>query len=335
VILEGDKYMIYNPLNNTNLRLPIYSLGTMMFGGQTDQAQSLSIMDYAYEKGINLFDTANIYNKGQSEIIVGKALKNRREKIILATKVGYSMEGGLSLTNLSKDHILRSADESLKRLETDYIDLYYMHAPDYNTPIEESLEAMTTLIESGKVKYLGISNFAAWQIADLLAACDKHGFTPPVITQNVYNPITRGIETELIPFLQAHDLSLTIYNPIAAGLLAGKHQKGNPAHDTRFANNAIYYNRYWSDRNFEAIESLDAIAKSVDLSLIELTMRWCATQAKVSSIITGVSRLSQLEQNLQILQGDSLDPYHLSQNILDEINRVWIHLTGDRFGYNR
>lgn len=327
--------MLYTQIKNTALNVSLLSLGTMMFGGQTSDADSISIMDYAYDKGINLFDTANVYNNGESEKIVGKWLKGRRDKIILVTKVGYPMGGDLSKAGLSKNTILEAIDDSLTRLDTDYIDLYYMHAPDYNTPIEESLEAMTQIIQSGKAKYFGVSNFAAWQIADLLAACDKHGFIPPIITQNVYNPITRGIESELIPFLNAHDIALTIYNPIAAGLLAGKHKKGSPSENTRFSNSPVYYDRYWSDANFDAIDSLSEIASSLDLSLLELTMRWCVSQPKVSTIITGVSRLSQLEQNIATLDADSLDTLQLSKDVLAKMDAVWSTLTGNRFGYNR
>jgi len=327
--------MLYTKLNNTSQNVSLLSLGTMMFGGQTPENESLSIMDYAFEKGITLFDTANIYNKGESEKIVAKGIKGRRDKIILATKVGYPLGGDLSKTNLSKNHIFQAFDDSLKRLDTDYIDLYYMHAPDYTTPIEESLEAMTLLIQSGKVNYFGISNFAAWQIADLLAACNKHGFIPPIITQNVYNPITRGIESELIPFLNAHNLSLTIYNPIAAGLLAGKHKVGKPSENTRFSNNPVYYDRYWSDANFIAVESLAEIASTLDISLLELTMRWCISQPKVSTIITGVSRIGQLEQNIASLDGQTLESLQLSSDVIAKINSVWLSLTSNRFGYNR
>lgn len=322
--------MKYNNLPGTSLKVSALSLGTMMFGGQTNEADSLAIMDYAFEQGVNFWDTANVYNQGESERIVGKALKNRRDDIILATKVFGQMGEGLNDKGLSRRNILSSVDASLTRLDTDYIDVYYLHAPDYETEIEETLETMTGLVKAGKIRYIGVSNFAAWQIADMLAVCDKRGYIAPIITQNVYNAITRGIETELVPFLQAHKLGMAVYNPIAGGLLAGKHRPGKPAENTRFAGNEMYYKRYWSDDNFAAVEKLTEIAAAHNMSVLQLAMRWCASRAGVTSIISGVSKLAQIEQNIATLDGDSLN-----QEVLAACDAVWSSLAGTRFGYNR
>lgn len=322
--------MEYKNIKNTDLDISLFNLGTMMFGGQTKEEDSLIIMDKALDLGINLFDTANIYNNGQSEIVVGKGIKGRRSDIVLATKVGYPMGGNLNNAGLSPKILHASIDESLQRLNTDYVDIYYMHAPDYHVPIEESLEAMTSIIQSGKARYFGVSNFAAWQIADLMAACQQHGFIKPIITQNVYNPITRGIESELIPYLNAHNLALTIYNPIAAGLLAGKHKPGQPTENTRFSNSPVYYDRYWSESNFKALDQLCELADSLDMSILELTMTWCASSPNVTSIITGVSKLSQLEQNVTSIKKDKL-----TQETFDQFDHIWKTLTGNRFSYNR
>jgi aryl-alcohol dehydrogenase-like predicted oxidoreductase len=322
--------MEYKNLSKTSLKVSALSLGTMMFGGQTSEADSLEIMDYAFEHGINFFDTANVYNQGESEKIVGKGLKGRRDKIILATKVRGQMGDNPNDAGLSRRNILAAVDASLNRLNTDYIDIYYMHAPDYETAIEESLEAMSGLVKSGKIRYIGVSNYAAWQIADILSICDKRNYIAPMITQNVYNPITRGIETELVPFLKAHDMGMAIYNPIAGGLLAGKHKPGRPAENTRFANNEAYFNRYWSDENFAAVDKLTRIAEESGLSILELAMKWCAAQASVTSIISGVSRMAQIEQNIASLEGDPLDSETLSK-----CDEVWHSLAGTRFGYNR
>ncbi|MDF2722289.1 MAG: NADP-dependent oxidoreductase domain containing protein, partial [Paenibacillus sp.] len=221
-------------------------------------------------------------------------------------------------------------DASLKRLDTDYIDIYYMHSPDNQTDPEESLEAMNSLVKAGKIRYIAVSNFAAWQIADMLHICDKRGYVAPVITQNVYNLITRGLETELAPFLKAHKIGMAIYNPIAGGLLAGKHKPGKPAENTRFANNAMYYNRYWSDENFQAVEKLSAIASTHGMSMLELSMKWCAAQPTVTSMISGVSRLEQIGQNIASLEGDAL-----SEEVLAACDEVWSSLAGTRFGYAR
>lgn len=322
--------MQYNNLPGTSLKMSLLCLGTMMFGQQTNEADSLKIMDYSYEHGMNFFDTANVYNQGESERIVGKGLKGRRDEIILATKVNGKMGKNQNDAGLSRRNILSAVDASLKRLDTDYIDIYYMHAPDYETSMEESLEAMSSLVKSGKVRYIGVSNFAAWQIADMLSICDKRNYISPIITQNVYNAITRGIETELIPFLKAHNLGMSIYNPIAGGFLAGKHKPGIPSENTRFSNNKVYYDRYWSDENFTAVEKLAKIATEHNLSILQLAMKWCAGQKSVTSIISGVSRLSQIEQNIASIEGSPLDAETLAQ-----CNEAWRSLAGTRFGYNR
>jgi aryl-alcohol dehydrogenase-like predicted oxidoreductase len=322
--------MLYHNLPGTSLKVSALSLGTMMFGGQTSEAASFSIMEYCYEQGVNCWDTANAYNQGESERILGKALKGRREAIFLATKVNGQMGDNPFNRGLSRRNIVHALDASLKRLDTDYIDLYYLHAPDYDTAIEETLETMTNLVRQGKIHYVGVSNFAAWQIADILAACDKYGFIPPVISQNVYNLITRGTEPELIPFLLKHKLGMAVYNPIAGGLLAGKHKPGTPAADTRFANNANYYDRYWSDENFAAVEKLTAIAKDEGLSILELSLHWCLGRPGVVSVISGVSKLEQIKQNIAVLDGPAP-----GKKALEACDEVWKSLAGTRFAYNR
>lgn len=317
-------------LANTSLYLPTITLGTMTFGGQTPASESQTIMDYAYEQGITLFDTANIYNGGESEKIVGMWLKNRRDQVQLASKVGYPMAGGLDGVHLHKTHILDALDASLKRLQTDYLDLYYLHAPDLDTPIEETLETMSQLIASGKIKHYGVSNFAAWQIADLLGVCDRYGFTKPVITQNVYNALTRTIEPELLPFLKAHEIGLTVYNPIAAGLLTDKHRSGVPAEGSRLKDNPTYNSRYWSAANLASAKKLAAIADAAGIPLLALAMKFCQANPQVNSIITGVSRLSQLQENLNLMKGAPL-----SKDILDQCDILWKEHTGNPFAYNR
>lgn len=321
--------MDYLKLNNTELLIPKMSLGTMTFGGQTDEIESLKIMDYAYNHGINLFDTANIYTSGASETIVGKGIKNIRKDIILASKVGYPSGTKLSNVCLSKEAINDELNKSLKRLDTDYIDLYYLHAPDYETPMEESLEAMTKLVEQKKVRYIAISNHSAWQIAEIMAICDREGFVKPVMTQNVYNAITRSIEPELIPYLDKHPIGLTVYNPIAAGLLTGKHSNG-PAKNSRLADNPIYKGRYWSEANIASSNKLMAIADEHGMSILELAFKWCLNKPKVTSIISGVSKLSQLEQNLKAIEGELL-----SRKVIEQCQKVWDEHTGKPFGYNR
>ncbi len=317
-------------LPSAGIKLSALTLGTMMFGGQTDEGESLRIMDMAFERGINSFDTANVYSQGESERIVGKGLKGRRGSVILATKVYGQMGRDPNDMGLSRRNILAAAEASLRRLDTDYIDIYYLHRPDVHTPVEESLSAMDSLIRSGKVRYMGISNFAAWQAADALHISGRLGCSAPVITQNVYNLLTRGIEGELIPFLQAHPMGLAVYNPIAGGLLAGKHRAHKPEENTRFALNKVYYQRYWSQENFDAVERLRTIAQDNGLSLLQLAYKWLAMRPQVSTIICGVSKLAQLEENLNLLEGPALN-----EQTLAACDDLWQRLAGTRFAYNR
>jgi len=317
-------------LPSTGIQLSALTLGTMMFGGQTDEIESLRIMDLAFERGVNSFDTANVYNQGESERITGQGLKGRRNRVILATKVCGRMGTDPNDSGLSRRNILASAEDSLRRLGTDYIDIYYLHSPDSHTPVEESLYAMDSLIRSGKVRYAGISNFAAWQAADILHISDRRGYSAPVVTQNVYNLLTRGIEAEFAPFLRAHHMGMAVYNPLAGGLLAGKHKKDKPEDNTRFALNKEYWRRYWSQENFTAVERLQTIAGESELSLLQLSYKWLAIQPEVSTIICGVSNLSQLEENLGLLQGPPIN-----QQALAACDELWHSLAGTRFAYNR
>ncbi len=314
----------------TGLKVSQLTLGTMTFGGQTDERASFAIMDMASAGGINIFDTANTYNQGESERIVGKWLKGRRADMLLATKVRGQMGDGPNDVGLSRHNIMRAAEKSLTRLQTDYIDIYYLHMPDYATGIEESLRAMDDLVRQGKVRYVGISNYAAWQAADILAIADKRGLTAPVITQNVYNLITRGVEAEFLPFLRAHPMAMTVYNPIAGGLLTGKHRKEAPDKGTRFDRDANYYKRYWSEENLDAVDKLSAVAGQAGISLLQLAYRWLAQNPLVTTILSGVSNVQQLEQNLQALDGPPL-----SDDVLAACDQVWLSLAGTRFAYNR
>jgi aryl-alcohol dehydrogenase-like predicted oxidoreductase len=322
--------MEYRNLPGTSLKVSRLSLGTMTFGSQTNEADSLKIMDYAFDQGINLFDTADVYNQGEGEKIVGKGLKGRRNSILLATKVRNQMGKNPLDQGLNRRHLLSAVDASLKRLDTDYIDIYYLHKPDYDTSLEETFDTLSSLVHSGKIRYIGVSNYAAWQIADILAVCDKHSLVRPVVTQNVYNLITRGLEDELEPFLNAHTMGMIIYNPIAAGLLAGKHKPGRPEENTRFAIDQLYYKRYWLGENFDAIERLTKTAAEYGMTLLQLAYKWCVCHKSVTSVLSGVSRLEQLSQNIGAVEGEPLD-----DTVIAACNEVWHSLAGNRFKYNR
>ena len=322
--------MEYVNLPCTSVKVSRMCLGTMMFGGQTNEADSLAIVDYAYDQGINFFDTASSYEKGAGERILGKGLKGRRDKVIVATKIAHAVSEELNAIGLSRRHIIATTEKSLKNLDTDYIDMVYMHQPDNDTEIEETLDTFTSLIRAGKIRYLGVSNFAAWQIADMLALCEKRGYIRPIISQSPYSLLFRDVERELLPCLKAHKMGMIVYNPIAAGLLSGKYKTKELLENTRFANRKLYYDRYWNDKNFSGVGKLSAIADKHGIPLLELALRWCIHQNGVSMVISGVSKMDQFKQNIPIFEKPALDA-----EILNACNQVWDDMESRTFSYNR
>ena len=330
LIFKGGLVMQYVNLPNTSVKVSRMFLGTMMFGDQTNEADSLSMIDYALDQGVNLLDTASSYIKGEGEKIVGKGLKGRREKIILATKLFYPVFDEMNDGGLSRRNIINCTNASLKRLNTDYVDLMYMHAPDYDTDMEESLDTLSSLVRAGKILYLGVSNFAAWQIADILALCDKRGYVKPIISQNPYSLVFRDVERELLPCLKTHKMGMCVYNPIAAGLLSGKYKNREVQENTRFTNWKVYHDRYWTEKNLNAVEKLTAIADKLGIPLINLALRWCIYRSGVSAVIMGVSKLDQLKQNIKIFEEPALD-----DETLKACDKVWEEMEGKTFQYNR
>jgi aryl-alcohol dehydrogenase-like predicted oxidoreductase len=315
----------------TGLKVSRLSFGTMTFGAQTDEATARRMVDCCFDAGINFLDTANVYNRGAAEIIVGKTLKGRRDKVILASKVRGKMGNEPDEEGLSRAAMRKAIDASLQRLGTDYVDLYYLHQPDYATPIEETLETMEEFVRAGKVRFPAISNYAAWQVAEILWICEKRGYKPYFISQPMYNLIARGIEEEYLPFCQRFGVAVVPYNPLAGGLLTGKHSlPTGPTPGTRFDGNKLYQDRYWLEDDFAAVEELRAIAAEAGRTLIELALQWLLTQSVVDSIILGASRLEQLEENLRAAEGGPLD-----QATLSSCDAVWKRLRGITPKYNR
>lgn len=321
--------MEYVKLPGSGLEVSKICLGTMTFGQQVDEATGVKAIAYALDMGVNFVDTANIYTGGKSETITGKALVSCRDRVILASKVGLKVRDGINGIGLSRHAIITELEHSLKRLNTDYLDIYYMHAPDYATPMDESLRAMDDMVASGKVRYIGTSNFAAWQLCRLHHTAKELLLRRPVITQTVYNLITRGIEQELLPFLDAYDIALTVYNPLAGGLLTDKYAEKQKLAAARLSTNAIYAERYWTEENLRAWDDAHAIAKECGLPMAQLAMRWLISSKRVSSIITGFSSLEQLQENL------SMDWQPLDPATLQACDALWNKLAGARFQYNR
>ncbi len=322
--------MQYESLGRSGLKVSRLCMGTMTFGDQADEQESVRMVNRALDEGINFFDTADLYNNGAAEEVLGKALQGKRDEVVVATKVFNPMGPGPNDRGLSRRHILKAMDDSLRRLKMDYVDLYQLHQPDYTTPLEESLAAMDQLVREGKTRYVGISNYAAWQICQARWICDKRDYSPPVVTQNVYNLLTRGIDQELAPFIRELGIGLTVYNPLAAGLLTGKHLRDkSPEEGTRFQMNKEYYGRYWLDSNFDALGELAEIANQAGKKPVEFALQWLAAQDIVDSIIIGFSKMEHLEENLSAWEGE------LDKDTLKACDAVWDKVKGDSFQYNR
>jgi 1-deoxyxylulose-5-phosphate synthase len=323
--------MEYRTLSHTDLKVSRISFGTMPFGSQADQAASSRMVDRCLDAGINFFDTANMYNLGKAETVLGKALEGRRARVIVATKVRHKTGEGPDENGLSRAAIHKAIDASLKRLATDYVDLYYLHWPDYGVPIEETLAAMDELVRAGKVRYPAVSNYAAWQICEILWAAEKNGLKPPYVSQPMYNLLARSIEEEYLPFCKQFGVAVIPYNPLAGGLLTGKHSRAQgPIAGTRFDNNQLYLGRYWHDDYFAAVEELRAIAHEAGKTLVELSLQWLLGQEIVNSVILGASRLEQLEENLKACESSALD-----SSTLERCDAVWKRLRGITPKYNR
>ena len=322
--------MEYTVIPHTDLSVSRFCLGTMTFGGQADKDAALRITDAALDGGVNFIDTADIYTGGRSEDILGDILKGKRDKVILATKVGGPAWDGPDGQGLGRDHILKSIDLSLKRLNTDYVDIYYMHFPDRAVPFEEVAETMNSLIDAGKIRYYGISNHSAWEICSMAEKAKNMGLRPPVISQSVYNVITRGADSELLPFLRAYGIGLAVYNPLAGGLLTGKHQRQRAAEGSRMSDDKGYIARYWKDSNWDAIDRLEEIAAAHGMSLLELSVRWVLSQKDVTTSLFGASKPEHIVQNLELASKGPLD-----EDILQLCSSVWDSIKGDWFGYFR
>jgi 1-deoxyxylulose-5-phosphate synthase len=317
-------------LPHTDLTVSRACFGAMTFGGQTDEPTAARMTDIALDHGINFFDTANAYNKGQSEVILGNILKGRRNGLIVASKVGMKTGEPAGASPLSSKSILANIDATLARLQTDYLDIYYFHLPDYEAPLEESLEAMHQVVKAGKVRYAGTSNFAAWQAEQALWISEKKGYTAPYLSQPMYNLLARGIEQEWIPFCKAFDIPMIVYNPLAGGLLTGKQNRERPLAGTRFDANQMYLDRYWHPAYFDAVDELTAIAQKAGRSVIDMALNWLLFHTPTDCVLLGASKIPQLEQNLEVFERGPLDAETVAA-----CDRVWQNLRGVTPKYNR
>lgn len=322
--------MRFITLDNTDLAVSRICLGTMTFGGQADECASARILDCALEAGINFVDTANVYGSGASETILGKLLKGRRHLVVLASKVGMKVGEAPDECGLSRRAIIHGIEQSLRRLGTDYLDLYYFHQPDYSVGFEESLEAMDELVRAGKVRYPATSNFASWQVCGMLCLARQHGYAPATVAQPMYNLLARGIEQEFLPMARTFGVTTIAYNPLAGGLLTGKQNPDGPIPGTRFDNNTTYLGRYWHREFFDAVAEFAKIADAGGRSLISLSLNWILHHSAVDGVVIGASSVAQLDHNLAAIREGPL-----SEETVGRCDRVWARLRGITPQYNR
>lgn len=317
-------------LKNTDLDVSRACLGTMTFGNQTAEPEARLMVDACIDHGVTFFDTANIYNQGKSEEVLGRAIGGRRSRVVLATKVRGRMGDQPDESGLSPKAIVKAIDASLKRLGADYIDIYYFHQPDYGTPVVESLAAMSELVKAGKVRYPGLSNYAAWQVAGIHALCEREGLVTPFITQPMYNLLARSIETEFLPMARHYGCSTAVYNPLAGGLLTGKQPPDAPVAGSRFDGNALYLNRYWHPQTFAAVDEFRVIAGATGRSMISLALNWLLHHTASDCVILGASNLDQIKDNLAACEEGPLP----AETVVD-CDGVWARIKGVAAQYCR
>ena len=289
--------MQYRNLGDSGLEVSIVGLGCNNFGARLDAGQTAAVVHAALDAGITLIDTADIYGeRGRSEEYVGRALQDRRREVILATKFAKSMGEGPLKSGGSRAWIMRAVEDSLQRLGTDYIDLYQQHSFDPGTPLEETMRALDDLVTAGKVRYLGSSNFAAWQVVDAHWVAKSSGRSAFASVQNEYSLLDRAIEAELVPACDALGLGVIPYYPLANGLLTGKYRRGEPRPEGARLSSASG-DRWLTDEYFDILESLEALANEAGRSLLDLAVSWLATQPRVSSVIAGATKPDQVRAN--------------------------------------
>ena len=285
-------------LGNSGLKVSVIGLGCNNFGMRIDQAQTRMVVDAALDAGINFFDTADIYGGSKSEVFLGEALKGRREKAVLATKFANPMGEGAYLRGGARRYIVKAVEDSLKRLHTDHIDLYQMHVPDPDTPIEETLRALDDLVRAGKVLYIGNSNFTGWQIADADWTSRTRGLERFVSAQNNFSLLERGVEREVLPACERFGLGLLPYFPLASGFLTGKYHRGEPPRQgTRLAAWGKRGEAALNDRNFDRLEALEPWAEQRGRRILDLAFAWLLGHRAVSSVIAGATIPEQVQAN--------------------------------------
>jgi aryl-alcohol dehydrogenase-like predicted oxidoreductase len=322
--------MIYKKMGKTGLKVSQICLGSMNYGDTVSEDESTRIIRDAMDLGVNFIDTADMYVGGKSEEIIGKALKGNRDSVVIATKVCGKSGPGPNDLGLSRKHIMQAVEGSLKRLQTDYIDVYYTHTPDYDTPIEETLRAFDDLIHQGKVRYIGCSNFAAWQLCKALWTSDLYKLARFECIEPPYNLLTRDIEMELIPLCQSEEIGICVYNPLAGEMLTGLHEFGKPPVEGRFTHKLMgpgYMERYWSEMNFKAVDRFKQAAKDRGCTLAQFAIAWILNNDAITSVLSGTTAVKQLSENI------AATDITLSAKELKICDDAWLMFRPPRYQY--
>lgn len=308
--------MEYRQLGKAGVRVSVIGLGTNRFGSVVPEAGVKNIVDAALDLGINFIDSADIYTGGESETTLGKALKGRWDKVVLATKFVMESGKGPNDQGASRYHMANSIEGSLRRLQSDHIDLYYAHRWDETTPIEETLRGLDDLVRAGKVRYVGASQYAAWQLAHANLLAEVRGWTAFAVLQSHYHMLERGVEAEVLPYCRAHGVGFVPYFPLAGGFLTGKYKRGQPAPKGSRGENNAYVQGYMKDANYDRLEKLEAWAQERGHSMSELAHAWLLGQKSVCSVISGATKIEQVQANARA--GD----WALGKAEVDEINAL-------------
>jgi aryl-alcohol dehydrogenase-like predicted oxidoreductase len=306
--------MEHRALGKSGLQVSVAGLGCNNFGIRIDAEKTRAVVGRALDEGVTLFDTADIYGgRGKSEELLGQALGERRKDVIVATKFGMPMGDGPHMCGGSRRYIINAAEASLRRLGTDYIDLYQIHQPDPATPQEETLETLDALVSSGKVRYIGCSNFSGWQLADAMWISRSGGLASYISAQNLYNLLDRRVERELAPACRHYGVGILPYFPLASGFLTGKYRRGSePPQGTRLALMRPMADRVLTAQNFATLERLEDFARSHGHTMLELATSWLAEQPQVASVISGATSPEQVSENVKAV-GWRLSPDELAE----------------------
>src|SRR5258706_1530831 len=300
--------MEFRRLGQSGFKVPVLSLGTGTFGGsneffrawgETDVKEATRLIDICLEAGVNMFDTADVYSAGMSEEVIGRAVAGRRDQVIIATKASFRMGPGPNDVGTSRHHLLAACDASLRRLGTDYIDLYQMHGFDALSPVEETLSTLDTLVRSGKVRYIGCSNFSGWHLMKSLAASDRYGWPRYVAHQGYYSLVGREVECELMPLRHDQNVGTLVWSPLGWGRLTGKLRRNQPPPPvSRLPRTAAFGPPGSDDLLYRVVDALDVIAKETGKTVPQIALNWLTRKATIASVIIGARNEEQLRQNL-------------------------------------